>query len=364
MKHLKWTLLFAVILAFNACQKSKTANLKDGMYADIKTNKGDILVKLNYKKTPITVANFVSLANGTNPAVTIDNLKGKPFYNGIKFHRVIKKFMIQTGDPNTLDTIPTNDGRGGPGYSFQDEFPKDSVGRLLFTFKDKGVLAMVNAGANTNGSQFFITHVPTPRLNGRHTIFGHVIDGQQVVDTIAKNDSIIKVNIIRKGKDAKDFDAKKVFAKGLEAFKKAQVAAVKKALEITKKETEAFIKDMKRKGYKIKTYDSGLVIATQKIGKGAKPVAGNIVSVHYNGRLTNGKEFDSSYKRKEPIKIPIGVGRVIPGWDFGIMQLRVGGKAVFFIPSTMAYGTRGAGGVIPPNANLIFDIELMKIEKK
>jgi len=364
MKHLKWTLLFAVILTFSACQKSKTANLKDGMYADIKTNKGDILVKLNYKKTPITVANFVSLANGTNPAVTIDKLKRKPFYNGIKFHRVIKKFMIQAGDPNTLDTIPANDGRGGPGYSFQDEFPKDSVGKLLLTFKNKGVLAMANAGANTNGSQFFITHVPTPRLNGRHTIFGHVIDGQQVVDTIVKNDSIIKIDIIRKGKEAKAFDAKKVFTKGLETFKKAQIIAAKKALELTKKETEAFIKNMTAKGYKVKTYNSGLVIATQKVGKGVKPAVGDIVSVHYNGRLTNGKEFDSSYKRKQPIKFPVGVRRVIPGWDFGIMQLRVGTKAIFFIPSNMAYGTRGAGGVIPPNANLIFDVELIKIDKK
>jgi len=364
MKHLKWTLLFALIIAFNACQKSKTANLKDGIYADIKTNKGDILVKLNYKKTPITVANFVSLANGTNSAVTVANLKGKPFYNGIKFHRVIKNFMIQSGDPNTLDTIPTNDGQGGPGYSFQDEFPKDSLGKLRFTFKSKGVLAMANAGRNTNGSQFFITHVPTPHLNGRHTIFGHVLDGQKVVDTIVKNDSIIKIDIIRKGKEANAFDANKVFSKSLKAFKKAQEAAAKKALEVVKKEREAFVKEMEKKGTKIKIYESGLVIATQRQGRGAKPQAGNVVSVNYRGKLTNGFEFDSSYKRKQPIKFPLGVGRVIPGWDFGIMQLQEGSKATFFIPYDMAYGTRGAGGVIPPNANLIFDVELIKIEKK
>jgi len=364
MKHLKWTLFFAIILAFNACNKDNSAKLKDGMYADIKTNKGDILVKLNYEKTPVTVANFVSLAEGTNKFVTVDNLKGKPFYNGIKFHRVIKKFMIQTGDPNTLDTIPSNDGRGGPGYSFQDEFPKDSLGKLLFTFKDKGVLAMANAGKNTNGSQIFITHVKTPFLNGRHTIFGHVLEGQKVVDTIAKNDSIVKIDIIRKGKNAKAFDASKVFTAGIESFKKAQIVAAEKAKEITIKESQDFVNTMKSKGYKVKTFDSGLIIATQKHGKGVKPLKGNLVTVNYSGKLTNGKEFDSSYKKKKPIKFPLGVGRVIPGWDFGFMQLSEGTKATLFVPSNMAYGSRGAGGVIPPNANLIFDVDLIKVDKK
>jgi peptidyl-prolyl cis-trans isomerase A (cyclophilin A) len=365
MKILKRTLLLAVlILSFNACVKDKTANLGDGIYADIKTNKGDILLNLTYKETPATVANFVSLAEGTNTFITDSTRKGKPFFDNIKFHRVINKFMIQSGDPNTLDTIPSNDGQGGPGYKFQDEFPKDSVGKLLRTFDKKGMLAMANAGPNTNGSQFFITHVPTPHLNGRHTIFGYVVDGQSVVDTIVKNDSILKVTIIRKGKEAKAFDANAIFSKSLEDFKKAQIAEAKKAKEITLKETEAFVKEMKKKGYKIKKYDSGLVIATSKTGRGKKPKQGDLASVHYSGRLTTGFEFDSSYKRKEPIKFPLGVGRVIPGWDFGIMQLRVGSKATFFIPSDMAYGARGAGGVIPPNANLIFDVELVKIGDK
>ncbi|MCF6214521.1 MAG: peptidylprolyl isomerase [Flavobacteriaceae bacterium] len=363
MKRIKWAFLFAVIISFTACENQKIAKLENGIYANIKTNKGEILLKLTYKETPVTVANFISLTEGTNTFVTDSLLKGKPFYNGIKFHRVIKKFMIQTGDPNSLDTIPNNDGAGGPGYNFQDEFPKDSVGKLVRTFNRKGILAMANAGANTNGSQFFITHVPTPHLNGRHTIFGYVVDGQSVVDSIVKGDSIVKIDILKKGNAAKIFDANAVFSKSIEDFKKMKIAAAEKAKKITIKETEAFIADMKKQGYKIKTYDSGLVLATIKKGKGKKPVTGDIVSVHYNGRLTTGLEFDSSYKKGRPIKFPIGVGRVIRGWDFGIMQLNVGTKGTLFIPSSLAYGARGAGGVIPPNANLIFDVELLKIGK-
>lgn len=361
MKHLKWTLLLAILLAITACKEDKTANMKDGIYADIKTNKGDIIVNLTYQETPITVANFVALAEGKNSLLTLKDLIGKPFYNGIKFHRVIKQFMIQTGDPNSLDSIPENDGTGGPGYNFEDEFPKDSVGKLKFLFDGKGVLAMANAGPNTNGSQFFITHVATPHLNGLHTIFGHVVDGQSVVDTIAQNDSIIKIDIIRKGKEAKSFDANKVFSDAFKAYTKLQNEAFNKAQELTVKEGESFIAEMKKAGYKINTYDSGLIIAIKKEGKGAKPKSGDVVQVHYTGRLTSGLEFDSSIKKGEPIKFPIGTGRVIKGWDFGIMELPVGTKATLFIPSTLGWGARGAGSVIPPNANVIFDVELLKI---
>jgi len=364
MKILKRTLVLVVLIAsFSACVKDKTANLDDGIYANIKTNKGDILLNLTFKETPITVANFVSLAEGTNTYVTDSTRKGIPFYDGIKFHRVIKKFMIQSGDPNSLDSIPENDGTGGPGYNFPDEFPKDSTGKLLRTFDKKGILAMANAGRNTNGSQFFITHVPTPHLNGRHTIFGFVVDSQNVVDTIVKNDFIEKVTIIRKGKEAKAFDANAIFGKALEDFKKAKIAAIEKAKAITIKERASFVKEMTKKGYKVKTYDNGLVIATSKKGRGKQPKKGEVLTVDYSGRLTTGSEFDSSYKKK-PIKFPIGVRRVIPGWDFGLMQLKAGTKATFFIPSNMAYGARGAGGgIIPPNANLIFDVNLIKVGK-
>ena len=354
MKSLKLIIILVVFVSFTACKKDKTADLAEGIYASINTNKGEILINLTYKETPITVANFISLAEGTNTFVTDSVRKGKPYFSGIKFHRVIKNFMVQCGDP-------TATGSGGPGYNFQDEFPKDSVGKLLRVFDKKGLLAMANSGANTNGSQFFITHVPTPHLNGRHTIFGYVISGQMIVNTIVKNDSIIKIDILRKGTENKGFDANGVFYKSLEEYKKAQIAAEEKAKQVTIKETDTFIADMIGKGYKIQTFDSCLILATKKNGRGKKPVEGDIVSVHYSGRLTTGFEFDSSYKKKEPIKFPLGEGRVIKGWDFGIMHLKVGIKATLFIPSDMAYGAKGAGGVIPPNANLIFDVELVKI---
>ena len=147
-------------LIFTGCKSSKYADLDDGIYADIQTSKGDILVQLHHKATPVTVANFVSLAEGVSPFVT-ENKKDKKFYDGIIFHRVMKDFMIQGGDPEGT-------GRGNPGYKFKDEFV-DSL-----THSGKGILSMANSGPKTNGSQFFITHKETPWLNGKHTVFGKV----------------------------------------------------------------------------------------------------------------------------------------------------------------------------------------------
>src|SRR6476620_10231849 len=169
-----------------------------GIFAEMETSKGKITIKLEYQKTPITVANFISLAEGTNAAVVDDKLKGKPFYNGLKFHRVIADFMIQGGDPQ-------GNGSGGPGYAFKDEFTDAK-------FDKAGILAMANSGPKTNGSQFFITHKETPWLTGKHTIFGYVTVGQDVVNAIKQDDLINKVTIVRKGGDAKKFDAAKIFA--------------------------------------------------------------------------------------------------------------------------------------------------------
>ena len=160
-----------VAIALTGC-KSQYSELGDGIFADIQTTQGDIIVQLEYEKTPFTVANFITLAEGTSPFVS-DSLKGKPYYDGIIFHRVIKDFMIQTtGDP-------TGTGRGNPGYKFMDEF-NDSL-----KHDKKGILSMANSGPVTNGSQFFITHKETPFLDGRHTVFGHVVEGIDVVDSIA-----------------------------------------------------------------------------------------------------------------------------------------------------------------------------------
>ena len=309
---------------------------KEGMYAKIKTNKGDIMLELEFEKTPLTVANFVGLAEGK-----IKNNKkevGEPYYNGLKFHRVIADFMIQGG-------CPDGNGMGGPGYQFPDEIHPD------LKHSGPGILSMANAGPGTNGSQFFITHKETPWLDGKHTVFGKVTDGQDVVDAIAQDDKIIEIDIIRKGEKAKKFDSKAIFDKELEKLEKQAAEKAKKAKEAI---------DALKKGAKVTS--SGLAYKIIKKGTGAKAEAGKTVSVHYTGKLSNGTKFDSSYDRNQPIEFELGRGRVIKGWDEGISLLNVGSKATFIIPPDLAYGARGAGGVIPPNATLIFDVELVEIK--
>ncbi len=310
--------------------------MENGLYAKFKTNKGDILVKLEDKKAPGTVANFVALAEGNHPEVA-EAHKDKKFYDGLSFHRVIDNFMIQGGDP-------AGTGAGGPGYKFDDEIHPD------LKHDSAGILSMANAGPGTNGSQFFITHEATPWLDGKHTVFGKVVEGQDVVNKITQGDKIEAVEIIRVGEEANKFDAPAEFSK----FNNAKEERIKKA----KAEAEAKLKEM-TEGFE-KT-DSGLYYKiTEKSNSGIKPEKGKNVAVHYKGKLENGTVFDNSYGRGEPIEFPIGIGYVIPGWDEGIQLLEEGDKATLVIPSYLAYGEAGAGGVIPPNATLIFDVELVK----
>ena len=310
--------------------------MQDGLYAKFKTTKGDILVNLEYKKTPGTVGNFVGLAEGNleNQAIP----QGKPYYNGLKFHRVIADFMIQGGDPQGT-------GAGGPGYQFDDEIHPD------LKHDGPGVLSMANAGPGTNGSQFFITHVETPWLDGKHTVFGKVVEGQNVVNEVAQGDAIEEVEIIRVGGDAEGFNAVETFRQFNGAKAEREAAAKKKAEELLEELATGFDKT-----------DSGLRYQIIQKGDGAKAEKGNTVSVHYKGSLPDGTVFDSSYKRNQPIDFPLGMGHVIPGWDEGIALLQVGDKARFVIPPYLGYGERGAGGVIPPNATLIFDVELVNVK--
>ncbi|UMB61392.1 peptidylprolyl isomerase [Lutibacter sp. A80] len=310
--------------------------MDNGLYAKFNTSKGAILVNLEFEKTPGTVGNFVALAEGNLE----NNAKpqGKPYYNGLKFHRVIADFMIQGG-------CPLGTGTGSPGYSFDDEFHPE------LKHDAPGILSMANSGPASNGSQFFITHVATPWLDNKHTVFGKVVEGQDIVDSIAQNDIIETLEIIRVGEAAEKFNAVEAFRvfEGSRAKREAEAKAAMKA-------------EMDKIAAGYDETPSGLRYKILQEGNGKKAEKGNMVSVHYKGQLLNGQVFDSSYQRKQPIDFTIGVGQVIPGWDEGIQLLNVGDKARLVIPSELAYGSQGAGGVIPPDATLIFDVELMAVK--
>ena len=309
--------------------------MQEGIYARFTTSKGQILVQLTHDKTPGTVGNFVALAEGNleNSAKP----QGTPYYDGLKFHRVIADFMIQGG-------CPLGTGTGDPGYKFDDEFLSE------LKHDGPGVLSMANAGPGTNGSQFFITHTATPWLDGKHTVFGKVVEGQDVVDTIAQDDVIETLAIERVGDAAQNWNA-------VEAFRVFENARAKREEEAKKTAQEAL--DKLAAGFD--QTDSGLRYKIIQKGSGAQAEKGKSVSVHYEGSLDNGQVFDSSYRRKDPITFTLGIGQVIQGWDEGIALLKEGDKARFVIPSYLGYGERGAGGVIPPNTTLVFDVELVKV---
>ncbi|WP_338408150.1 peptidylprolyl isomerase [uncultured Flavobacterium sp.] len=366
---MKKSILFAFLLfaSLYSCKEEKN-NLPDGLYAQIETNKGNIIVQLDYEKAPITVANFVTLAEGKNEFITNKNLKNKPFYDGLKFHRVIKDFMIQTGDP--LGT-----GSGDTGCKFKDEFTN-------LKFDKGGVLAMANNGPGTNSSQFFITHVQTQWLEGKHTIFGNVVEkGMEVVNIIEQGDSMLKVTIIRNGKAAKRFNAVKVFhdyfiVESDNQKKKLEEEALLnlKYKDICNQNAD-YLTSLKSKAIKTPT---GLQYVITKKSGGKKPANRANIYIHYAGFLENGTLFDSSIeevsktfgkfdpnraaqKGYQPISFKGGqkVG-LIPGFIEGIEKLCFGDKAIIFIPSNLGYGEAGAGNVIPPNADIIFEIELLE----
>ena len=306
----------------------------EGIYAKFETSKGIVLLELTYDKTPGTVGNFISLAEGKLKNDHKD--AGEPYYNGMKFHRVIADFMVQGG-------CPQGSGVGGPGYQFDDEFHPD------LKHNKPGTLSMANSGPATNGSQFFITHGKTDWLDGKHTVFGYVVEGQDIVNNIAQGDIIDSVTIERHGAAAKEWDALKAF----EEFNSSGETQKQSTIDAADKAISALVKGMK------KTV-SGLYYTITKEGEGEHPPKGANVSVHYKGTLVDGTVFDSSYQRDQPIEFSVGVGQVIPGWDEGILLLNKGAAARFVIPSHLGYGAQGAGGVIPADATLIFEVELIK----
>ena len=309
--------------------------MKNGLYAIVNTSKGNITLNLEFEKTPATVGNFVALCEGEMKNSSKD--LGVPYYNNLKFHRVINDFMVQAG-------CPLGTGTGNPGYKFDDEFHPE------LKHDKAGILSMANAGPGTNGSQFFITHVPTAWLDNKHTVFGSVLEGMDIVNTIEQGDEIIDIKISRVGDEANSFNA-------LKSFNDFNESAIQREKEIK----ENNLKNLNNisKGFEVTS--SGLRYKITDKGNGNSAVIGKNVKVHYKGQLIDGTVFDSSFKRNEPIEFTLGIGQVIKGWDEGLALLSEGDKARFIIPSELAYGEAGAGGVIPPNANLIFDVELVSV---
>jgi peptidylprolyl isomerase len=340
------------------------ATKEDGLYAVFQTSMGSIVCRLHYDKAPVTVANFVGLATGEKEwrdPKTGDMTK-TPFYNGLKFHRCIPDFMIQGG-------CPLGNGRGGPGYSFSDEFHPD------LRHDKPGVLSMANSGPATNGSQFYITHKATPWLDDKHSVFGQCVYGQDVVDAMAKVEMkgasrpgapasiplvdiiLEEVRIVATGEAANAFDWKTEYAKESDLIDRMK-------REKAEREGAQKVEIAEKLGFDlaeaVKTSE-GLEYIVRQGGEGEKPSVGQTISAHYTGYLLDGSKFDSSVDRGKPFQTAIGVGQVIKGWDIAFLDMKVGEKRILIIPSELGYGARGAGGRIPANATLVFDVELLDI---
>jgi len=332
-------MLGAIFAVFAVTAKNGKDNvMKSGLYAVLHTTKGDIKLQLEFEKTPLTVTNFVGLAEGK-----IDNTareKGVPFYNGIVFHRVIDNFMIQGGDP-------TGTGRGGPGYSFPDEINAD------LTHSGEGILSMANAGPGTNGSQFFITHAAQPHLDGKHTVFGRVVEGMDVVNSIKQGDKINTITIKRVGKKAEKFVADQAqFDSLLSNYADMEKQRAAESNRIV-------LSEINKKFPNLIEAPEGYFYIVEQKGEGEKtPEKGTTVSAHYTGKFLDGNVFDSSLRRG-PFRFKVGAGQVIAGWDLAFLSMKKGEKRTIILPPDLAYGARGAGGIIPPNAWLVFEVELL-----
>jgi cyclophilin family peptidyl-prolyl cis-trans isomerase len=342
LKQLSALLFCAIFLTAEGCstmdENRKAIEGKDGLFAVIETTRGSFVLELFYKQTPLTVTNFVGLTEGK-----LDAAKGKPFYDGLKFHRVIADFMIQGGDPR-------GNGTGGPGYQFADEFV-DSL-----RFDKPGLLAMANSGPGTNGSQFFITHVPTSWLDGKHTIFGQVLKGQDVVNEVKQGDIIKKIEIIRQG------DAAKQFSVTQNDFNLRSTAAKQAAVEAAAKAQAATLAFIETQYADAAKSPDGIYYTITKAGNGSKTGANKQATVHYQGYFLDGTVFDSSYESNEPIEFVTAARQMISGFDKMVQDMALNEKRTIVLPPEEAYGTAGAGGVIPPNAFIVFDVELVGVQ--
>ncbi|MFW5688453.1 MAG: peptidylprolyl isomerase [Spirochaetota bacterium] len=330
-----WCLTILLTLTVTACS-TPDRELDDGLYAEILTGKGDIVVRLYPERAPITVMNFVGLAEGT---IENDHAPGDPFYDGLTFHRVEPGFVIQGGDPS-------GDGTGGPGY----RFPTETHPELLH---DKaGVVAMANSGPDTNGSQFYITMGPTPHLDGGYNVFGEVVEGMEVVTSIEVGDRIREVNILRFGDEAEEYEASDEAFEGL-------VNDLSAAREAGERERREAALDAARERWPgiAELDDTGVLIASLERGSGNPPEQGETIAVHIVFSLLDGTQLDSTVDRGEPQRVRYLQDRLIRGLEIAVGTLREGGRAVAIVPPELAFGQAGLPPAVPPNSHVVFEIE-------
>ena len=330
--------LFAGVALLAGCAE-EYPDLEDGLYAELETTRGTIMIELAYEKAPLTVTNFVGLAEGT---IDSSAPEGEPFYDGLSFHRVVEDFVVQTGDPN-------GDGSGGPGYRFPNEIDPS------LTHGSAGVVSMANSGPDTNGSQFFITKNAAPWLDGQYSVFGEVVEGQDVVDSIEEGDTLETVKIIRKGEAATDFETDQA------AFDDRLAELEEKRREDQRRTVAQQLSYVDRNWPDAEDAGEGMRYIIEEEGSGPSPEAGDTVAVHYTGYLLNGMPFESTREQEEPVEFTLGEESIIEGWERTLLDMRVGEERRAIIPPNLAYGSRGARDIIPPNSFIVLDVELVDI---
>ncbi len=330
--------LFAVGALLAGCGE-EYPDLENGLYAELETTRGTIMIELAYEKAPLTVTNFVGLAEGTIDSSAPD---GEPFYDGLSFHRVVEDFVVQTGDPN-------GDGSGGPGYRFPNEIDQS------LTHGSAGVVSMANSGPDTNGSQFFITKSAAPWLDGQYSVFGEVVEGQDVVDSIEEGDTLETVKIIRKGEAATEFETDQ------DAFDSRLAELEENRREDQRRTVGQQLSYVEKNWPDAKDAGEGMRYLIEEEGSGPSPEAGDTIAVHYTGYLLNGMPFESTREREEPVEFTLGEESIIEGWERTLLDMRVGEKRRAIIPPNLAYGSRGARDIIPPNSFIVLDVELVEI---
>lgn len=313
--------------------------LPNGLFAFIRTGAGTIVCSLEQDRAPLTVLNFVGLAEGSLEST---GTRGQPFYDGLVFHRVIKDFMIQGGDPEGMGT-------GGPGYKFGDEFDPE------LRFDTPGVLAMANSGPATNGSQFFITQVPTPWLNDKHSIFGKVLVGQDIVDSISQGERIEAIRIVRKGKAAEAYRADQA---GFNALVQSLAEKTKKKYQDDLATQEALLAARYPQAI---LEGSGIRSVLVRAPKDAsRPGQGQTVMVIMKGRLANGKTVQFS-PDNSPMPLRLDQGRLPPGFELALKSMGPGEQRIVILPPQLAFGETGYPPVIPPWSYLILELELVSL---